>query len=87
MTTARTEPLLLRLREIEERIRELKRDVENDRPCDETLVRIAAIQAALREVSGGLFEDHLRRCVAEDIRAGDADAVDRFMVSVAKVLR
>ena len=84
---ARTEPLLLRLQEIEQRIREVKGDVENDRSCDETLVRIAAIQAALREVSGELFEDHWRRCVARDIRAGDPDAIDRFMVSLAKVLK
>ncbi|TLS51610.1 metal-sensing transcriptional repressor [Paenibacillus antri] len=82
----RTE-LLLRLREIEDRIRDLKNGVKNDLSCDEALIRIAAIQAALREVSGGLFEDHWRRCVVSHIRAGDADAVERFMHSVAKVLR
>ncbi|WP_309119615.1 metal-sensing transcriptional repressor [Paenibacillus sp.] len=87
MTNARTEPLLLRLREIEQRIRDLKNGVGNDRSCDETLVRIAAIQATLNEVSGQLFEDHWRRCVARDIQAGDADAVDRFMASVAKMLK
>jgi len=73
---------------IEERIREIKQMIEADRPCDELLNRIAAAKSALSEAAKGVFEAHLRSCVAGRIQAGDAaDAIDPFMQSVSKLLK
>lgn len=53
---------LNRLRRIEGQIRGLQRMVEDDRYCADILIQVSAVNEALRTVSRGLLENHLRHC-------------------------
>ena len=62
---------LKRLRRIEGQIRGLQRMVENDEYCIDILTQVSAATKALQSVAVGLFDEHLRHCVADAVAAGD----------------
>ncbi len=49
--------------------------------------QVAAITKALQSVSVGLFDDHLRHCVAEAVAAGGPDADRTLTEATAAVQR
>jgi DNA-binding FrmR family transcriptional regulator len=59
---------LNRLRRIEGQIRGLQRMVEEDRYCADILIQVSAVHEALRKVSRGLLENHLRHCASHAIQ-------------------
>jgi len=61
---------LTRLRRVEGQIRGLQRMVESDEYCIDVLTQISAATKALRAVSLGLLDEHLRHCVAEAVAEG-----------------
>lgn len=65
---------LKRLRRIEGQARGLQKMVAEDRYCPEIMVQIASVHEALRSVGRELMKNHLRHCVAQAVRAGDAEA-------------
>lgn len=85
--SATKEQLQKRLRRIEGQVRGIQRMVDEDRPCPEILVQMAAIEAAMDKVALGLLDGHVKHCVANaadanerDAQAADLmDAVGRFM--------
>jgi CsoR family transcriptional regulator, copper-sensing transcriptional repressor len=79
--------LLGRLRKIEGQVRGVAQMIEGDRYCIDVLTQVAAITKALQSVSLGLFDDHLRHCVAEAVAAGGADADRKLTEATAAVQR
>ena len=59
---------LTRLRRIEGQVRGLQRMVEEDRYCADILIQVSAVHEALRKVSRGLLENHLRHCATHAIQ-------------------
>jgi CsoR family transcriptional regulator, copper-sensing transcriptional repressor len=59
---------LNRLRRIEGQVRGLQRMVEEDRYCADILIQVSAVHEALRKVSRGLLENHLRHCASHAIQ-------------------
>ena len=85
--TATKDQLHNRLRRIEGQVRGIQRMVDEDRPCPEILVQIAAIEAAMDKVALGLLDGHVKHCVAhadEDQRAG---MTDELMEAMARFMR
>ena len=68
--------LIHRLNRIEGQIRGIKGMVEKDAYCPEILVQVAAANAALNSFNKVLLANHIRTCVAEDIRAGKDEVID-----------
>lgn len=66
--------LLKRLRRVEGQVRGIAQMVEDDRYCIDVLTQVAAATKALQGVAVGLFDDHLRHCVAEAVARGGRDA-------------
>ena len=64
----------LRLRRIEGQVRGLQQMVEDERPCPEVLVQMAAVQEALRGVARELMREHLRHCAADAFRSGPKES-------------
>jgi DNA-binding FrmR family transcriptional regulator len=62
--TATKDQLHKRLRRIEGQVRGIQRMVDDDRPCPDILVQIAAIEAGLDKVALGLLDGHVKHCVA-----------------------
>lgn len=77
-----------RLRRIEGQVRGLERMIEEDTYCVDVLTQISAVTSALRSISLGLLDEHLRHCVADaegeraDEMVGEAiRAVERIVKS------
>lgn len=62
--------LINRLSRIEGQIRGIRAMVENGAYCPDILVQSAAANAALNAFNKELLANHLRTCVAQDIRRG-----------------
>ena len=63
--------VLNRLARIEGHIRAVKRMVENDTPCPEVLIQIAAVRSALNGVGRVILEDHVKSCLVIAVDRGD----------------
>ena len=79
--------LLGRLRKIEGQVRGVAQMIQDDRYCIDVLTQVAAITKALQSVSVGLFDDHLRHCVADAVAAGGVEADRKLTEATAAVQR
>lgn len=79
--------LVDRLARIEGHVRGVRRMLEERRDCDDILTQVAGVKAAVEQVAIRLLQGHLETCVAQAIRAGDAQAVARFQESLDRVVR
>jgi DNA-binding FrmR family transcriptional regulator len=66
--------LLARLRRVEGQVRGIAQMVEDDRYCIDVLTQISAATRALQGVALGMFDDHLRHCVADAVARGGTEA-------------
>ena len=79
--------LLVRLRRIEGQVRGLARMVEEDQYCIDVLTQVSAATKGLQQVALGLFDDHLRHCVADAVSIGGEDANTKLTEATAAVER
>lgn len=79
--------LLNRLNRIEGQVRGIKRMVEEDAYCTDILVQTAAANAALNAFSRELLSNHIRTCVADDIRDGKDDVIDELINTLQKLMK
>ena len=79
--------LLNRLRRIEGQVRGVEKMVENDAYCVDILTQVSAVTAALNSFNKVLLANHIRTCVADDIRAGKDEVVDELVVTLQKLMR
>ena len=90
-TTVRSEEerrkLLNRLSRIEGQIRGIRGMVENELYCNDILVQCAAVNAALNAFERELLANHIRSCVADELRAGRDEVIDELVSTVQKMMK
>lgn len=79
--------LLNRLSRIEGQVRGIKAMVEKDAYCVDILTQVSAVNAALNSFSKVLLANHIKTCVAEDIRQGKDETIDELVVTLQKLMR
>lgn len=79
--------LIHRLNRIEGQIRGIRGMVERDVYCPDILVQVSAANAALNGFTKELLAQHLRTCVANDIREGRDEAIDELVKLLLKLMR
>lgn len=79
--------LLNRLSRIEGQVRGVKKMVESDSYCVDILMQVSAINAALNSFNKVLLGNHIRECVAEDIRSGKDDVIDELVETMKKLMK
>ncbi|MCI9224211.1 MAG: metal-sensing transcriptional repressor [Acutalibacter sp.] len=79
--------LINRLSRIEGQVRGIRGMLEKDAYCIDVLAQAAAVGAALNAFSRELLSQHLRTCVAEDLRRGDDSTVDELTAALQKLMR
>lgn len=79
--------LLNRLSRIEGQIRGIRRMVEEDAYCTDILTQSAAVTAAMNAFNRDLLANHIRTCVAEDIRAGKDEVIDDLVATLQKLMK
>lgn len=79
---AQSKDVINRLARIEGHVKAVKQMSEDEKPCEDVLHQIAAIEAALRAVARIVFEDHLEHCVAEANRGEELSELVSGLKSV-----
>ena len=79
--------LVNRLSRIEGQIRGLKGMIENDAYCTDILVQSQAVGAAINAFNRELLANHIRTCVAEDIRQGNDEVIDDLVNTLYKLMK
>lgn len=79
--------MINRLSRIEGQVRGIKRMVEEDAYCTDILVQVSAVNAALNSFNKVLLANHIKTCVAEDMRAGNEETIDELVTVLQKLMR
>ena len=79
--------LIHRLNRIEGQIRGIRGMVEKDVYCADILVQVAAANSALNAFSRELLSQHVRTCVADDLRAGSEEKLDELIKLLPKLMK
>lgn len=79
--------LIHRLNRIEGQIRGIRGMVEKNVYCTDILAQVAAANAALNAFSKELLANHIRTCVAQDIRDGKDETIDELVTTLQKLMK
>ncbi len=79
--------LINRLNRIEGQIRGIKGMVEKSAYCTDILTQVAAVNAALNSFNKELLVQHIKTCVADDIRNGKDETVDELAATLQKLMK
>lgn len=79
--------LMNRLKRIEGQVRGIEKMVEKDVYCTDILTQVAAVNAALNSFNKVLLANHVRTCVAENIRNGNDEVIDELVSLLQKLMK
>ena len=61
--------------------------LEHNAYCTDILVQVSAINAALNSFNKVLLANHVRTCVADNIRKGNDDVIDELVALLQKMMK
>ena len=79
--------LMNRLKRIEGQVRGVEGMLENDAYCTDILVQVSAITSALNSFNKVLLANHMKTCVADNIRKGNDDVIDELVCTLQKLMK
>ena len=79
--------LLNRLSRIEGQVRGIRGMLEKDAYCVDILVQVAAANSALNSFSKELLGQHIRTCVADDLKAGETQKLDELLQLLPRLMK
>ena len=79
--------LIHRLNRVEGQIRGIRGMIEKDAYCVDILNQVSAANSALNSFTRVLLANHIRSCVAEDIRDGKDDKLEELLTTLQKLMK
>ena len=79
--------LMNRLKRIEGQVRGVEGMLENDAYCTDVLIQVSAITSALNSFNKVLLANHMRTCVADNIREGNDEVIDELVTTLQKLMK
>lgn len=79
--------LIYRLNRIEGQVRGIRGMVEKGAYCPDILIQVAAVNAALNAFNKELLGEHIRTCVAGDIREGRDETIEELVQTLQKLMK
>ena len=79
--------LMNRLKRIEGQVRGVEGMLEKDAYCTDILMQVSAITSALNSFNKALLANHMRTCVAENIRQGNDEVIDELVITLQKLMK
>ena len=79
--------LINRLSRIEGQVRGIKNMIANDAYCVDVLTQVSAVQSALNSFNRVLLGNHIRTCVAEDIKNGKGETIVELLGLLQKLMK
>ena len=82
-----TKAVLNRMARLIGHLESTKRMIEDGRDCDEVLIQLSAVDAAIKAVGRIILKDHIEHCIVEAVKTGDTEAVERLNKAIEKFIR
>lgn len=79
--------LMNRLRRIEGQVRGVEGMLEAGAYCTDILMQVSAINSALNSFTKVLLGNHVRTCVAENIRQGNDAVIEELVMTMQKLMK
>lgn len=79
--------LMNRLKRIEGQVRGIENMLENDAYCTDILIQVSAVTSALNSFNKVLLGNHMKTCVAENIRNGNDEIIDELLNTLQKMMK
>lgn len=79
--------LLNRLKRIEGQVRGIQKMIEDDAYCNDVLIQSTAVNAAINSFNKELLANHIKTCVARDIREGHDEVIDELTATFGKLMK
>ncbi len=76
-----------RLSRIEGQVRGIRKMLDEDAYCPDILIQVSAINAALNAFNKELLANHIRTCVADDIKNGNDMIIDELVTTLQKLMK
>ena len=61
--------LLSRIKRIDGQLAGIKKMIEEDKYCNDILIQIVAAEKSLKSLANLMFENHIYRCISDDIKS------------------
>ena len=68
-------------------VRGIRAMLDKDIYCADILVQVAAVNAALNGFSKELLGQHIRTCVADDLKAGETQKLDELLQLLPRLMK
>ena len=79
--------LMNRLSRIEGQVRGVKAMVEGERYCVDILTQVSAIQSALNSFNKVLLSNHIKTCVAKELKDGNEEVIYELCNTIQKLMK
>lgn len=79
--------MMNRLKRIEGQVRGIQGMLEKDAYCPDIMIQVAAVNAALNSFNKKLLENHIKTCVAENIRDGNDEVITELVNTLQKLMK
>ncbi|MDO4529008.1 MAG: metal-sensing transcriptional repressor [Lachnospiraceae bacterium] len=79
--------LIHRLNRVEGQIRGIKGMLEKDAYCIDILNQVSAANSALNSFTKVLLSNHIKSCVADDVRQGSEEKLDELVQTLQKFMK
>lgn len=79
--------LIHRLNRIEGQVRGIRAMVEEERYCVDIITQVSAVTSALNAFNKVLLSQHIKTCVADNIRNGNDEVVDELCETLKKLMK
>ena len=79
--------LMNRLKRIEGQVRGVEGMLESGAYCTDILMQVSAITSALNSFNKVLLGNHVKTCVAENIRSGNDEVIDELVSTLQKLMK
>ena len=79
--------LMNRLKRIEGQVRGVEGMLESGAYCTDILTQVMAINSALNSFNKVLLSNHVKTCVADNIRNGNDEVVDELVSVIQKLMK
>lgn len=87
MNDAKTD-VLNRLRKIEGQVKGIQKMIEGDKCCQDILIQIAAIRAAITKVGGIVLENYSKECIKKSINnESENESIDNLIETILKFMK
>ena len=79
--------LMNRLKRIEGQVRGIEKMLENNAYCTDVLIQVTAVNAALNSFNKELLANHIKTCVADNIRIGNDEVIDELVNLLQRLMK